>query len=964
MALLQRFVLPALIILSGLPASAQTLADALDQPMQAFTSSGDLPWVAQNATTCDGVDAIKSGAITHGQMSAISTTVTGPGTVSFWWRVSSENGYDYLRFSIDGTEKDRICGEVNWTQVSYTLIPGIHTLKWYYTKDTVISRGNDCGWVDQLVVPATSPQITTQPASQSILSGTTATLSVSASGTAPLSYQWYQGMSGAITSPIIGATSNSYTTPALTAPTTYWVRVTDSIGTADSSTVTVSMSISPTITTQPKSGTMIAGNRAVLSVTANGTAPLSYQWYQGTSGATTMPIGGATSAYYTTPELTATTSYWVRVNNSAGTTVSNTAIIAIAANALNCMGTNAYGQLGTGAGPSRSTPVQVANEAAVVSAGDRHTMFIKMDGTLWAMGANDYGQLGDGTTVNRNLPVQVASEVTRVEAGSDHSLFLKRDGTLWAMGRNHRGQFGDGTTSILSTPKQVASGVASMSVGYYHTMFVKTDGTLWATGYNNSGQLGDGTFVSRSTPVQVASGVSAVSAKAYQTLFVKTDGTLWAMGFNSAGQLGDGTTVSRSTPVWVASGVVSVSAGYVHTLFVKGDGTLWAMGYNYNGQLGDGTMTDRSTPKQVASGVAMVSAGNQHTLFVKTNGTLWAMGYNLAGELGDGTTTRRISPVQVASGVSTASAGNLHSMYLGTAIPPSITAQPHAQVINNGQTATLSVAASGFGLGYQWYQGASGTTTNPIDGATSVNFTTPALTAAASYWVRVSNEGGTVNSATASITVITPPVITTQPPSISIPSGTTALLSVTASGTAPLSYQWYEGVSGTTTSPVSGATSASFTTPALTADASYWVRVSNGAGYTDSQTATAFVLQTFASWVASNGLSGASAEANACPAGDGIPNLLKFALGLDPDQIASSGLYGLAQGNGALVFRYTRPTTITGISYIVETSTDLVNWDGVLATAVESNTTTTETCVATLPADQPRLFVRLVVSQP
>ncbi|HEV7912585.1 MAG TPA: hypothetical protein VGP22_02360 [Albitalea sp.] len=46
-----------------------------------------------------------------------------------------------------------------------------------------------------------------------------------------------------------------------------------------------------------------------------------------------------------------------------------------------------------------------------------------------------------------------------------------------------------------------------------------------------------------------------------------------------------------------------------------------------------------------------------------------------------------------------------------------------------------------------------------------------------------------------------------------------------ASGTAPLSYQWYEGVSGTTTTPI-GTNSASFTTPALTTTTSYWVRVS------------------------------------------------------------------------------------------------------------------------------------------
>ena len=67
----------------------------------------------------------------------------------------------------------------------------------------------------------------------------------------------------------------------------------------------------PTITTQPKSQTIKSGKTATMSVVATGTAPLTYQWYKGASGTTTSPISGATSASYTTPALTATTSYWV-----------------------------------------------------------------------------------------------------------------------------------------------------------------------------------------------------------------------------------------------------------------------------------------------------------------------------------------------------------------------------------------------------------------------------------------------------------------------------------------------------------------------------------------------------------------------------------------------------------------------------------------------------------------------------
>jgi hypothetical protein len=75
----------------------------------------------------------------------------------------------------------------------------------------------------------------------------------------------------------------------------------------------------------------------------------------------------------------------------------------------------------------------------------------------------------------------------------------------------------------------------------------------------------------------------------------------------------------------------------------------------------------------------------------------------------------------------------------------------------------------------------------------------------------ISNVAGTVTSSTASLTVNTPPFITVQPVNQSVVVGQTATFSVTATGTAPLSYQWQKG--GT---PISGATSSSYTTPATT----------------------------------------------------------------------------------------------------------------------------------------------------
>lgn len=135
------------------------LAAALDRTNLLVTSYGNLPWVSQTNVTHDGVDAAKSGAITHSQQSVMETTVQGPGDVNFWWKVSSESGYDYLTFYIDGVmQSGRISGTVDWQPMSFAITNGSHSLKWIYSKDSSVNSGSDCGWVDQVMI---SPSITT-----------------------------------------------------------------------------------------------------------------------------------------------------------------------------------------------------------------------------------------------------------------------------------------------------------------------------------------------------------------------------------------------------------------------------------------------------------------------------------------------------------------------------------------------------------------------------------------------------------------------------------------------------------------------------------------------------------------------------------------------------------------------------------------------------------------------------------
>jgi hypothetical protein len=182
---------------------------------------------------------------------------------------------------------------------------------------------------------AIAPAITSEPSDGSITAGQTATFSVVAGGTAPLSYQWQKNGTA-----IAGATSASYTTPAETTAdngVTFAVVVSNSAGSATSRSAKLNVAspggpVAPSITVQPADQSIKAGQTATYSVTAAGAVPLSYQWRKNGTA-----IAGATSAGYATPaETTADNgvTFAVVVSNSAGSVISRAARLTVSAVAV------------------------------------------------------------------------------------------------------------------------------------------------------------------------------------------------------------------------------------------------------------------------------------------------------------------------------------------------------------------------------------------------------------------------------------------------------------------------------------------------------------------------------------------------------------------------------------------------------------------------------------------------------
>lgn len=181
---------------------------------------------------------------------------------------------------------------------------------------------NSCGqaWTSSVTISMCNSPSLSGPAPQTIPAGTSTVLTVTASGTGPFSYQWYKG-----TTPV-GSNSNSYPTEVLYQDATYKVAVTSACGTTESSPVVVTVTCANPNVAGPDAITVPPNTGTNLSVYATGgLAPYTYQWFIGTT-----PVG-SNSPNHPTGNLSATTTYKVRVTSACNAYTEKTATVTVAA---------------------------------------------------------------------------------------------------------------------------------------------------------------------------------------------------------------------------------------------------------------------------------------------------------------------------------------------------------------------------------------------------------------------------------------------------------------------------------------------------------------------------------------------------------------------------------------------------------------------------------------------------------
>ncbi len=161
------------------------------------------------------------------------------------------------------------------------------------------------------------------------------------------------------------------------------------------------------------------------------------------------------------------------------------------------------------------------NNVVDVDCGGIHILARLADGSVWAAGSNSQGQLGDGTLTDRNRFTRVINmpDAIAISAGILHSLAIREDATAWGWGMNGSGELGvNFGVSLNPTPLHIPAPATARAVdaGYSFSAFVAGDGTIWTCGYNGNGALGrvtSGNNFAFALPVDTRVG-AAISASA------------------------------------------------------------------------------------------------------------------------------------------------------------------------------------------------------------------------------------------------------------------------------------------------------------------------------------------------------------------------------------------------------------------------------------------------------------------
>jgi alpha-tubulin suppressor-like RCC1 family protein len=448
-------------------------------------------------------------------------------------------------------------------------------------------------------VSAVAPSITAQPTNVTVKVGETATFSVVAIGTAPLTYQWRLNGTN-----ISLANLSSYSPPAITSATLnggkYSVLISNAVGTVASLEVVLSIDISASGSDQPRR--IATGFGYSLAVLANGKV-----------------IGWGTGSDRTRPYL--------------------------AGSGAPIPGTNAR---------------EVGISAKAVSGGLFEAAALGADANIYGWGERNLQSIAGGVLGSISSIVSTPTlggfpsgmiDFRAVDA--TNSLALRSDGTVWqspgAVVVLGSGQYRVDTKQVPGLPPISSIGTVS-SLGGQRGIVVARDGTVWEVRIQFSG-LSSSSAVSK---VGSLPPVQQVSCGELHCLALALDGTVWAWGDNVLGTLGNGNDSNSLVPVKSVglAAIVAIAAGPKSSHAISSGGQVYSWGLRSKSGGVAGTGRGINTPGLVPGLTDIVEIAASDSLLVRRrDGAVFGWGENSGGELGNGSFSIQVDLPVRATGI-------------------------------------------------------------------------------------------------------------------------------------------------------------------------------------------------------------------------------------------------------------------------------------------------------------------------
>ncbi len=791
-----------------------------------------------------------------------------------------------------GSALSRITTSTRIITIKIPNIAGVRSTPWQNFVTSVAQIEADTGYTFLTAVPSSvasvlrtvvdgqtvagAPAITSQPESQSTAVGGSASFSVTATGDDPLSYQWLKD-----DAEIAGATSDTFTLPDVHADDagSYVVVVTNAVGaTSSNAAALIVTGVPPGIVTPPASITASAGSTVNFSVTASGSPTLTYQWRKAGS-----PIGGATNAVLTLTNVQSVdaVAYDVVVTNSDGFVMSSPAVLTVnaAAPAITTQppstitangGVNVnLSVVATGSAPLtyqwRKGTVPIAGNASAstatltlanASSADSGSYDVVVSNGLGSVtsGAslvtvNAATILWDFTTANATSGVPADMTASAITQGNNNVSAAGNPVLIDGSSASPTSTFsGGGNGGIASRVLATNPTVLDQALNAYFQFTVTPDaakklvvtGLTFGTRSTGTGAQAFAVFTSFDNYASpVATGTIAnnsawtLKAPSFTALTGSTGAaiTFRIFGYSGSGNAAVGTANWRVDDIRLTASTAIPSAAIAPAV----TSTSPAAGTN-GVAVSTPIAITFNQPVSVSSGwFSIASATSGPIAATVTGGPLtYTLTPPTSFTYGDTISVTIFAGKVTENDTHTLTLPADYSFSFGTGLPvaPAITAQPAPRTVPDGGATTFTVAASGTApLTYQWRRNGTPITGNASASNPTLTLAVVSVADIGSFDCVVSNVAGSVTSVAATLTV-TPvaPAIASQPLGKTVTVGAAATFTVTATGTAPLTYQWRkDGVPLVDGGGISGSASAGLTVAGATAASagSYDVVVSN-----------------------------------------------------------------------------------------------------------------------------------------